>query len=582
MPELNYSRRDFISFAGLALAAPAASAVPGIAGAPNRLSAASAQEHLPAVAPGDAPATVECLVFDANGDPLPPSALKVRELDRFHLCDLLMRPFTSPDVEETAGSVRFTPPTDRPFRIAMPLDVPGFGRVFSYADDGGRGWTARSLAQASPLVLNYAFAKDRMATVRRMAADCNRLGVVISPETQRRIDTAQAALDRAEKAEADRATRVQESMKSFGDSLYAGEMLVLARAQRAIANQFIRPGFLFGCDGFGLASGSPEVRHLFQKAFNYTTIPIYEGWVEKEKGRPDYSFFEGALDTLISTTILAKGHPGIWLEPENTPKWLQNISYEETKRYCLEHVRQAITRYRHRVHIWDVINEAHVQPETSRGMAGFTREQNVDLTVSALETAHASDPTAFRCVNITGTWADYYMSRNPAPWQQSPYDYLCMVRDAKAQYDAIGLQYYHSGRDFVEWERDLESFHHFDKSIHITEIGFPSSLVPTAGEGRYALWGGGEGGEGMTWHREFTETTQADYLEYLYTIAYSKPWVEAISWWDFNGVGHDGFLREDGVTPKEMYHRLLELRSKWRNTGIARPEDTGASLPLSL
>jgi len=150
MPELHYSRRDFISFAGLALAAPAASAVPGIAGAPNRLSAASAQEHLPAVAPGDAPATVECLVFDANGDPLPPSALKVRELDRFHLCDLLMRPFTSPDVEETAGSVRFTPPTDRPFRIAMPLDVPGFGRVFSYADDGGRGWTARSLAQASP------------------------------------------------------------------------------------------------------------------------------------------------------------------------------------------------------------------------------------------------------------------------------------------------------------------------------------------------------------------------------------------------------------------------------------------------
>ena len=579
MSEINCSRRDFISLASLALAAPAVSAVPAIAAEPNLLSGAPARNVVPSVGAGDVPAAVQCLVYDAKGQPLPPSALEVHGLDRFHLCDLLMRPFTTPDVDEAVGSVRFTPPTDRPFRIAMPLEVPGFGTVFSYADDGGRGWTARSLAQASPLVLNYAFAQDRMATVRRVAADCKQLGVDISPETQRRIDSAQAALDRAEKAGADHTTQVQESMESFRDSLYAGEMLVMARAQHAIATQLARPGFLFGCNGFGLASGSPEVRHLFQAAFNYTTIPIYEGWVEKEKGHPDYSFFEGALDTLINTAILPKGHPAIWLEPENTPKWLQNISYEETKKYCLQHVQQAISRYRHRVHIWDAINEAEVQPETKRGMAGFTREQNVDLTVSALVTAHAADPTCFRCVNITGTWADYYMSRNPAPWQQSPYDYLTMMRDADAKYEVIGLQYYHSGRDFLEWERDLESFNHFGKAIHITEIGFPSSLVPTPDEGQYALWGGGEGGEGLAWHNDFTETTQADYLEYLYTLAYSKPWVEAITWWDFNGRGHDGFLREDGLTPKEIYHRLLDLRAKWLNTGTVTPEDNGTGLP---
>jgi hypothetical protein len=41
----------------------------------------------------------------------------------------------------------------------------------------------------------------------------------------------------------------------------------------------------------------------------------------------------------------------------------------------------------------------------------------------------------------------------------------------------------------------------------------------------------------MTWHNEFTETLQADWVESVYTIAYSKPWVEAISYWDFNGKG---------------------------------------------
>jgi GH35 family endo-1,4-beta-xylanase len=544
MTELNCNRREFLALASAALAVTASSAA-------------------------GAPALAQCLVYDDKGQPLPAAGF-----DRFHLCDLLMRPFTTP-FEAASGEVRFTPPPDRPFRIALPLSVPGFGQVFVYADDSGAGYTPASLARATPLVLNYAFARDRMATVRKLVAECGQRGIAISPETQQRIDSAQSALERAEAMAADRTAQVRASMESLRDSLYAGEMLVIARAQHAIAHQPARYGFLFGCNGFGLAAGYPEALNQFQALFNYTTLPIYEGWVEPEKGHPDYTAFEAALNTLIGTTILPKGHPCVWLEPENTPKWLQNIPYDETKRYCLAHVRQAITRYRHRVHIWDVVNEAHVQPEVNRGMAGFTREQMVDLTVAALETAHDADPTCFRCINNTGTWADYYMGdhpagspwqRHPGPWQQSPYDYLAMLRDAKAQYEVIGLQYYHSGRDILEWERDLETFHDFGKAIHITEIGFPSSLAPFPGQEKYAYWGGGEGGEKMAWHVDFTETIQADYIESLYTIAYSKPYVEAITYWDFNGIGHDGFIREDG-TPKESYHRLQNLIAKWRNVG---------------
>ena len=66
----------------------------------------------------------------------------------------------------------------------------------------------------------------------------------------------------------------------------------------------------------------------------------------------------------------------------------------------------------------------------------------------------------------------------------------------------------------------------------------------------------------MTWHNEFSESVQADWVEAVYTIAYSKPWVEAISYWDFNGKGHDGFVQEDG-TPRESYRRLKNLRGKW-------------------
>jgi hypothetical protein len=63
-------------------------------------------------------------VYDDQGQPLATSGL-----ERFHLCDPLMRPFTTP-FETASGQVRFTPP-DKPFRIGMPLSVPGFGQFSS-------------------------------------------------------------------------------------------------------------------------------------------------------------------------------------------------------------------------------------------------------------------------------------------------------------------------------------------------------------------------------------------------------------------------------------------------------------------
>ncbi|MGA7342659.1 MAG: hypothetical protein WBX18_18800, partial [Terracidiphilus sp.] len=262
------NRREFISLASAVLSAPVISPVF-------------------AEVSGD----IQCSVYGAEGQPLPPTALQ-----RFHICDSLMRPITVP-FETGPGEVRFTPPADKSFRIALPLTVPGFGQVFVYADDGGEGYNERSLRRANPIVLNYAFARDRMATVRKVEADCRQSGVVISPETQKRIDAAQSSLASAEAAEADRTAQVRASMESLRDSLWAGEMLVLARARTAIERRPPRTGFLFGCNGFGLAPGYPDTLNQFESVFNYTTIPIYEGWVEREKGHPDYSVFEAALNT---------------------------------------------------------------------------------------------------------------------------------------------------------------------------------------------------------------------------------------------------------------------------------------------
>src|SRR5215468_11421718 len=98
MAGTGYSRREFLALASLALSVPT-------------ISSTFAETS----------GGVQCLVYDAQGQPLPPSTL-----ERFHLCDSLMRPFTVP-FETASGQVRSTPPSDKPFRISMPPTVPGFG-----------------------------------------------------------------------------------------------------------------------------------------------------------------------------------------------------------------------------------------------------------------------------------------------------------------------------------------------------------------------------------------------------------------------------------------------------------------------
>jgi len=70
------------------------------------------------------------------------------------------------------------------------------------------------------------------------------------------------------------------------------------------------------------------------------------------------------------------------------------------------------------------------------------------------------------------------------------------------------------------------------------------------------------------WHQPWSEEVQADWIEEFYTICYSKPYITATTWWDFADAGysysHGGLVKPD-LTPKESYHRLGNLISRWRS-----------------
>jgi hypothetical protein len=106
----------------------------------------------------------------------------------------------------------------------------------------------------------------------------------------------------------------------------------------------------------------------------------------------------------------------------------------------------------------------------------------------------------------------------------------------------------------------LNRFKRFNKPIHITEMATASVDGLDLASMRPKTTAPG-------WHGPWSEETQADWVEAIYTLAYSKPEFEAIGWWDLADIGghfwpHGGLLHAD-LTPKLAYDRLGELQREW-------------------
>ncbi|UCC68894.1 MAG: endo-1,4-beta-xylanase, partial [Armatimonadota bacterium] len=127
-----------------------------------------------------------------------------------------------------------------------------------------------------------------------------------------------------------------------------------------------------------------------------------------------------------------------------------------------------------------------------------------------------------------------------------------------------GVQMYYPARDLFEIDRQLDRFCQFGKPVQITELGVSSSAEPVKHDPIVDIH------FRRQWHgTPWSESEQADWIEAYYTMCYSKPEIQAITWWDFCDpafVPHGGLVDEN-LRPKESYHRLKALIEGWQPRG---------------
>lgn len=464
------------------------------------------------------------IVFtDPQGKPIPKSALT-----RFCCRDMSDEPLVV-KVKLTDGAASVEMP-NQPVQVSVMLNVPGFGEVAVYADNKGLGYSR----PASIGFVSEAAATRRMRV--RVAFVHADLGGVKMP------DGFVERLDHSWKLP---------PYQSLAIGLTAGEQLTMARARYRISKlSGARKGFLFGCNAFGYPARGPLYQQRYKELFNYGTTNLYLSHFAPSETQRDYSRTDAETDWLLSMGMTTKICPPFYLASGVLPQWLKDKPWSEARKCCYDLVKESTRRYAGKSAFCEITNEATM----SNGL-GLSTAEIIDMTEIASKAAREGDPKVKRIINSAHLWGDFAAKPDKqGRLRLSPYAYLSECIKAKIPFEIVGLQMYYPEYDLFEIDRMLDRYAKLGRPIHITEMGCSSAPGLDPNAQRKAFSSG--------WHGPWTEDMQAEWVEDIYTLFYSKSYIQAVSWWDLADAvsfwPYGGLCRGD-LSPKPAYVRLQSL-----------------------
>lgn len=356
----------------------------------------------------------------------------------------------------------------------------------------------------------------------------------------------------------------------------AAEIRVLDRDGRPLANtavrvRLVRHEFMLGCNAFPLGPVlkrglDPAARQVYGDRFaallNYATLPYYWSYYEPEPGQTAEEDVRQMAAWCRERGIAVKGHPLAW--HETFPAWAKELSDEEVRRRQIERITDLMRRFKGTIDRVDVINEATVSAKFDNAIGRWVKERGAaNLAADFLKLAHEANPEAELLYNDFNVSADF---------EQLVADLL----EKQAPFHAVGIQS-HMHKELWPVEKlwtVCETYARFGKPLHFTELTI--------------LSGSFKAKDDNDWHTVRTdwnttpegEQRQLEYGRKVYTVLFSHPAVDAVTWWDFSDRGSwagapAGLLRKD-MSPKPLYDWLMEaFHQKWTTDVVVQSDASG-------
>lgn len=461
---------------------------------------------------------------------------------------------------------------ERKFAINVRWNVEDFGYIFLTADNGGEMYEVPPKGRERSLNLNVELAKSKVVRNRNRRREFERAGWKPQRDTAAYLDLSEELYADIRKQSGDprQAFRAQQALTN---GLWAGEMMELDKARADIAARPPRTTFHFGCDARAFYQMYQDTfLSLFPELFNYAMVTYVikgDGMMsdfEPREGELNFATRDVLVRKLRDRGVTTQGRTIFWFYDGNTPDWLRQKSYDQLRTYVERHTREVIAHYPDQMYGWEIFNEFHDWAVE----VNVTPEQSVELVKLACEVAKDTNPNIHRIINNCCPFAEYVQlartSGAPARYpQRTPWEFTRDLVDAGVDFTMLGQQMYFPYRDLQDIMVCLERLAAFKKPVQLSEVGAPggpTNLSAKTGKSGFPQ-------EPFIWRRPWDEELQADWLESICTLAYSRDWIENFSWFDLRDEGsfqsNGGLLRSDEGEKKAAWHRMKNLRDSWKN-----------------
>jgi len=417
--------------------------------------------------------------------------------------------------------------------------------------------------------LNVELARFRLMKLVQKQEDWNLFDFPKAEKFSQRFREAQALLAEAlsQLDDAPVASKLADESLNVGVELsedlsrFHAELLI---NRRRATNGFVK--HIFGCR-INSAISNARYREAFPGHFDYAVVPTPWKQIQPQEGSFDTATLDEWVEFLSQKRIPIIAGPLIDLDESRVPDWMfiWEHDWDTLRELCYEYVQRIVQRYRKAVAVWNVTAGLHAHTAFA-----LTFEQTIELTRLLITQLKTILPSARAAVTIRQSFGEYHARHGSTT---APMLYAEMVAQAGINFEAFGLEIEMGvpspgrfTRDLFQISCMLDKFSTLGRPVFLTGVLAPSRNTPDASDQSEGKLDPSQGGR---WHRPWDPQLQADWMEAVYRVALSKPFIESIAWGDladirptFPGAG----LLDESLKPKPSFERLKDLREKFHHT----------------
>jgi hypothetical protein len=341
-------------------------------------------------------------------------------------------------------------------------------------------------------------------------------------------------------------------------SAFHGDLLLNRRRQ---GNQFAK--HIIGCRVDSTVQNQ-KYRDTLAGSFDYAVLPMCWKQLQPEEQVFNTEALDDWVELLSRKRMPIIGGPLISFHEGDVPDWMfiWEHDFDTLRELAYEYVQKVVHRYRKAVGVWNVVGGIHAS-----GSFSLSFEQIIELTRLLVSQVKAILPNARTVVTISEPFGEYHAKHGVGV---PPMLYAEMVAQAGINFEAFGLELEMGVprpgmfmRDLFQISCLLDKFSTLGRPVFLTATGVPGRSTPDAGdtsEGRLDPNAAGR------WHRPWDPQLQADWMDAVYKLALSKPYVESIAWANLADVNQSmpgGGLLDDMLKPKPSFEKLQEIRTRF-------------------